>query len=297
MKDRFDGEKDLISILVPTRKRPLNVIRLVDSALRTADEPSKIEFLFYVDEDDATFKIDFKKNTRIKVVVGPRTWISLAHNVLYTHSSGEILMYGADDIVFKTAGWDKSIKDTFNNMSDKICLVYANDGVDQSQSIARHGFIHRRWFNITGSAFPSLRNVPIDLWCTEIANKINRLRYLDDVLIEHVHFRQGKKAQIDQTYIDAIGRAKSWDSKITYKKLNYEMRVDIILLSEHMESKTKLEVNYIIGDFLAKNYWIVNKFKLDSRRLKTTRNIKLFFLVTKKIQLIFFIFIKRIVNR
>ena len=296
MKDRFDGEKDLISILVPTRKRPLNVIRLVDSALQTASEPSKIEFLFYVDEDDSTFKFDFKENTKVKVVAGPRTWISLTYNVLYTHSSGEILMYGADDIVFNTVGWDKSIRDTFDNMSDKICLVYANDGVDQSQSIARHGFIHRRWFNITGTAFPSMRNVPIDLWCTEIAKKINRLRYLEDVVIEHVHFRQGKKALVDQTYLDAMSSAKSWDSKITYKKLNYEMRVDVVLLSEHMESKTKVEADYIIGEFLAHNNWITNRFKVDSRRLKTTRNLKIFFLVTKKIPVKFFHSVKRILN-
>ena len=43
-----DFSKDLISVLCPTRERPENVIRLVNSAKATAKNPDLIEFLFYV---------------------------------------------------------------------------------------------------------------------------------------------------------------------------------------------------------------------------------------------------------
>ena len=77
MNLRFQGVEGLISILVPTRNRPENVKRLISSALKTADYPNKIEFVFYVDEDDSSFDMKLR-NTKIIVVRGPRIWISLA---------------------------------------------------------------------------------------------------------------------------------------------------------------------------------------------------------------------------
>ena len=286
MNLRFQGTEGLISILVPTRNRPKNVKRLISSALKTADYPSRVEFVFYVDEDDSSFDINFR-NTKIIVVRGPRIWISLAFNILYTNSNGEIIMYGADDIVFRTKGWDSFVRNSFNNIEDKICLVYANDGVQQSQEIARHGFIHRRWFNVTGTAFPALRGMPIDLWCTEIARLLNRVVFLDKVVIEHIHFRQGKKAKLDQTYLDAIASARSWSYSETYRKLTYEMRVDRILLGEVMNPSPQIEKNYRIGEALSRNINVLNFFQLDRRKVKSLQNYEiiryLFFKVPKKL--------------
>jgi glycosyltransferase involved in cell wall biosynthesis len=268
-------QKELISILVPTRNRPKNVLRLIESAISTAKMSDKIEFIFYIDEDDQSMDMNLE-SSKVKFVRGPRIWVSLALNILYSHCNGEIIMYGADDIVFKSKYWDQKVRNTFNKYDDKICLVYANDGIDQSQEIARHGFIHRRWFAVCGSAFPSLRGFPTDLWCTDIAKLLNRLIYLKDVTIEHVHFRQGKKAMLDQTYIDAIKSAKSWNSKKTYKKLEYEMRNDRILLGEVLNPRLKPEKKYYIGELVSKNTYLVNYFGLDTRKLKSLKNHQIF---------------------
>jgi hypothetical protein len=39
-----------VSVLVPTRGRPHNMRRMVDSGRETAD--SRVEWVFYIDEDD-----------------------------------------------------------------------------------------------------------------------------------------------------------------------------------------------------------------------------------------------------
>jgi len=275
------GTKDLISVLVPTRHRPENVTRVIRSALTTADEPSKIEFLFYVDNDDITFPKSVI-NQQVKVINGPRVWVSLMLNILYANSNGEIIMYGGDDMVFKSQGWDTVVRNEFNKVLDKVCLVYMNDGVKQSQDIARHGFIHRKWFSVLGSAFPSGRVIPIDLWCTDIAKQLNRIRYVEEIVIEHVHYRQGGKAKLDPTYTDAANTSKSWKAMEVYRRLEPERRADRVLLSEVMIPKPKWEKKYFVGEFIADHKKTLKLDSLDSRRLRSLNNFRVFITIIKK---------------
>ena len=282
MANSNDGIRDLISILIPTRQRPRNVKRVIESALTTADEPSKIEFVFYVDNDDKTFPKSVV-NKQIRVIYGPRVWISLISNILYTNSKGEIIMYGGDDIIFRSKSWDTVVRNQFTEVLDKICLVYTNDGVKQSQDIARHGFVHRRWFNVLGSAFPSGRVVPIDLWCTDVARKLNRIRYIEDIIIEHNHYRQGGKAKNDPTYTHAANISKSWKASEVFKKLSSERRADRILLSEVMIPKPKWEKKYFLGEFIAAYKSALKLNSLDSRRLRSLNNSRIILTMMKKL--------------
>jgi hypothetical protein len=68
----------MISLLVPTRGRPANVARFLNSAAATARTPQAIEAVFYVDDDDPT-RDDVAEVVRRsggalakKVLVGPR---------------------------------------------------------------------------------------------------------------------------------------------------------------------------------------------------------------------------------
>jgi hypothetical protein len=276
------GTKDLISVLVPTRHRPVNVKKVISSALETADQPNKIEFLFYVDDDDSTFPKSVI-NKQVKVINGPRVWISMMLNILYANSNGEIIMYGGDDMVFRSQSWDTVVRNEFNEVLDKICLVYTNDGVKQSQDIARHGFIHRKWFSVLGSAFPSGRVIPIDLWCTDIAKQLNRIRYIEEIIIEHVHYRQGGKAKLDPTYTDAANTSKSWKALEVYKKLDCERRADRVLLSEVMVPKPKWEKKYFFGEFVAAHKKTLRIDSLDSRRLRSLNNFRVIVSIIKKL--------------
>jgi glycosyltransferase involved in cell wall biosynthesis len=98
----------MISILTPTRERPENVRRLIASVVSTAKEPLNVELLFYVDHDDQTFPEDVLSDN-VRLIRGPRMWLSLLQNVLYASSRGEIVMYAGDDLVFETFGWDTRV--------------------------------------------------------------------------------------------------------------------------------------------------------------------------------------------
>ena len=116
-----------ISILCPTRERPDQVLRLIESVLENAQRPETLEILFYIDNDDETFPNIDRFGKAARVFRGPRTWISNAHNILYSYCKGEIVMTAADDLVFRTPGWDSAVYTAFDSIEDKIALVYGND--------------------------------------------------------------------------------------------------------------------------------------------------------------------------
>ena len=70
-----------ISLLCPTRKRPDNVLKMVNSAYDTALNKN-IEFLFYVDEDDDSFPEKALSHVNYRKVKGQRIGISSSINKL-----------------------------------------------------------------------------------------------------------------------------------------------------------------------------------------------------------------------
>jgi len=273
----------LISILIPTRERPNNIKRVVSSALLNAKYPNLIEFLFYVDNDDKSFPPDLQ-HPNIKIIYGPRVWLSIMQNTLYIHSVGEIVMYAGDDIEFCSQYWDDQVREEFLKVKDKIILVYGNDLGSYGSKIAILGFLHRNWIEAIGSFSAPSRLSLSDLWHTENARKLNRLVYLPNLHIKHIHYRQGNKEAIyDETYKTANASSRSWAPIITYKKLKRERRIDRILLTEVMEYPTKIENWYFLGELVAKYKNKIGLGSLDARRLRTVNNLEIIQLITRNL--------------
>ena len=274
--------EQMISILTPTRLRPENVKRLVSSARLSAISPELLEFVFYVDNDDTSFPREII-DSGILVVDGPKIHMSLMQNVMYTKCHGEIIMYSGDDLVFKTFGWDEVVRLKFNGVKDGVLLVHAND-LAHGAKIATHGFLHRNWINAVGSWVAAGRGSLFDLWLTEVARKIGRICYLEDVEIIHLHYRQGSGlAEFDQTYKNVSMANASWVPVKTYNKLKRERRIDRILLTEIMNPKPKIEKSYMVGEFLAANKNRLGMHSVDSRRLRTLNNWEVFPLLARNI--------------
>jgi hypothetical protein len=273
----------MISILTPTRSRPENVKRLVSSIFATANNPNEIEILFYVDEDDFTFPIEMESEN-VRVIRGPRMWLSLMQNILFSQCRGEIIMYAGDDVVFKTHGWDTSVIEAFNKFPDKLVLVYPNDLATHGAKIALHGFLHRRWVETVGYWVAPGRGSLYDLWHTEVARHLGRLHYLNDVHVAHIHYRQGnKQAKYDEVYAYVSTSNRSWSPWKTYRRLNRERRIDVILLQEKMSGTYPRELKYFLGDWLSERTEFFGLQSLDKRRLKTLTNFEFFHVVMSNI--------------
>lgn len=216
-----------ISILCPTRGRPENVLRLLESLKKTSTIMPEV--LFYVDEDDLSFPqaLPFPDTEAIR---GPRLLMSKMWNHLAEAADGEILMIGADDIVFKTKGWDDHVRRAFAAFPDRLVFVHGDDGVYQ-EKFGTHGFLHRNWIDATGYICPPYFSADfVDTWWNEISNALNRRIYLP-FITEHMH-PLFKKAAFDQTHKDRLarleGNQKLYEELLAERKADFEKLANII---------------------------------------------------------------------
>ena len=263
------NHEEKIAILIPTKARAKRLRTTIQSCLETASKPELIEFICYVDHDDNSYDDIKKKN--IKIIKGPKIWLSGMYNALTTHTQAEILMYGSDDIIFKSKNWDKKIRESLNEFDRKFGLIFPNDLSSHSGKIATHGFVNRIWLDTLGYLLPPyFVDTHTDLWITELARKLNRLTYLDDIVIEHKQYRQGK-ANFDSTYKDRIKSTEIQKTNKTYKKLKREFWIQLILAAHKLKIEYPRKINYLLGQSLS----LLNRNANDTTKLKylTTTNL------------------------
>lgn len=178
----------MISVLCPTRNRDENVRQLLNSIEETR-RGVPVEVVFRTDEDAPLRRKLPDWATEIR---GPRGILSDMWNEAYRHCTFDIVMQCGDDIMFRTPGWPARVLQEFEQVPDKIALVYGDDGF-QHERLATHGFLHRRWVEAVGHVTPPYFSSDWgDQWINDVAGMIGRLRYMPDVLTEHLHPAAGK---------------------------------------------------------------------------------------------------------
>jgi len=157
------------------------------------------------------------------------------HNAMLKEVVGPIIHQGADDIVYRTKGWDTAVKKAFDQFEDKIALVYAPDGFQNgSVPICTHGFFHRNWIDLIGYINPPHFHIAYgDTWVTEVAEMIGRRVYLEEIVIEHIH-PAANKAAWDATYTDHLKRPVS-DERPIYDRLAYKRKEEADKLKKYIE--------------------------------------------------------------
>lgn len=191
----------MISLLTPTRNRPRNLRRLVDSVKATATNMPEI--MCYVDEDDHSYvESGFPEVTFHRA---PRIIMSDMWNVLSKRTEADICMLTGDDMVFRTNGWDVEVEAAFAACPDKILLVFCQDKSKYGGQFATHYFVHRRWIDAIGFTGSGFSADFCDKWMNDVADAIGRKQFLPNPVIEHLHW-VWKKAKKDQTYLDNLAR-------------------------------------------------------------------------------------------
>lgn len=199
----------MISILLPSRGRPENVDRLVDSVMDTAE--GQVEIILYLDEDDDTQHRYPLKNPIVKGYLTKRTVLSMYWNLAYEKATGSIFMQCGDDIVFRTKGWDTKVKEAFDKYPDKIVLVYGDDGDPTEKTHGTHSFLHKNWVEAVGYFVPPYFTSDFsDTWINDLADGIGRKAKVD-ILTEHMHPAFGKGA-LDLTHAEKYVR--HWTDKM-----------------------------------------------------------------------------------
>jgi hypothetical protein len=200
----------MISVLIPTRNRPVQLLRTINSAYATAKNKGGVEFVLYVDDDAVTSSLPTvgcldPAAYAVKAVIGPRITLTDCWNKCLPLASGDIYCQGNDDIIFRTPGWDGIVEYMFSFTPDRILLVHGSDCGLHYGDFGAHPFVHKKWVDTLGYFLPPYFSSDFgDLWLHVIAEALGRRRYLP-FEIEHMHFCLGK-AKIDQTTADRLER-------------------------------------------------------------------------------------------
>lgn len=201
----------MISLLLPTRQRPRQLKRLVDSVNATKAS-EMIELVTYIDDDDHSYD-DLELDILWHKVRGPRNIngavnLSVMWNECYEQSCGDVVMHCGDDIVFRTQGWDAVVAQAFAQTPDNILFAFGRDGFQDGNNFGTHGFIHRDWIDAVGYLFPPHYVSDFnDAFLNDVSKLIGRHREIP-IFTEHMHFICGK-AEIDQNTRDRLERHES----------------------------------------------------------------------------------------
>ncbi len=179
-----------ISILLPTRGRKDVMLSSVEGLLSKASDPSRLELLLGIDDDDDGIQEFVKENlapvcnklgVECKAQIFPPLGYGKLHhyvNTLAAHATGEWLFFWNDDGLMVTQGWDDVI-DTYNG---EFKLLGPKDN-HNGHPYAIFPIVPRDWFVLMGHLSQNAQN---DAWLSHIAYMLDIFERID---VEFIHDR------------------------------------------------------------------------------------------------------------
>lgn len=177
-----------IAILCPTRGRPEQFRRMVDSVNRTAK--NAVVFSGSNGNDDYVqhhFPIDYPTCMM---------WNELCAIALLNKDT-KLFMLGADDTIFSTPCWDEALIDHYSNLENKIHVYAFQDSRDPDGT--PHPVVTREWIDALGYFMPPIfLHWYVDTWTVELAKRCGVFTHMKDYLL--VHDKPSDKGMADETH-------------------------------------------------------------------------------------------------
>jgi hypothetical protein len=204
-------------VIVPTRGRPQNAARLVQAFEDT--DSLNAELVFVADDDDPELPAYHEAAPRLLIhrggtgqgMTAALNWAAGLYDGIYDH-----LGFMGDDHLPRTRGWDAHVLGALDAPEPRQpWIVYGNDLL-QGGALPTAAFLPSRLVRALGfMAPPVLRHLYVDNFWLELGQALGGLRYLPDVVIEHIHPAAGKTAMdaryeaVNSSEADALDR-RAW---------------------------------------------------------------------------------------
>lgn len=196
-----------IAVIVPTRGRPQNAERLQAAFDDTVGYDSDTHLIFGLDDDDPMLE-DYQARDLNNWDVGPRLRMAGTLNAIARRTAPEcdIIGFMGDDHLPRTKGWDDRIRDAMVPGG----VVYCNDLI-QGANLPTEVFLDARIVREVGGFVPDgFIHLFLDNTWKTWGERAGTLRYLDDVIIEHVH-PVAQKTEWDAGYVE-VNSSAVWDA-------------------------------------------------------------------------------------
>jgi glycosyltransferase involved in cell wall biosynthesis len=181
----------MLSALMPTKGRVSLAKRAIESIKDTAWGP--IEVILGVDESE------FQDYCACKV---PLFAYPDGHggswkmHRLAKQASGEAMMCFHDDMVAVTQGWDRRFRELLRE--DPYRVLYFKDDPKRHRGLTEP-VVSRKWWELGGFYPDFFHHYGGDTFGVHIAEMLGKLVFVQDVVLEHRHFKNGS-APYDDTY-------------------------------------------------------------------------------------------------
>lgn len=174
-------------VIVPSRSRPQNIAALWDAWQTTSTDAA--DLLVAADDDDPTLA-EYKQvcaDRGIELTVGPRLRMCPTLNKVAVQRSPHYFALGfmGDDHRPRSSGWQDAYLDALRDLGTGF--VYGNDLLAGERLPTQVAMTSDIVQTLGWMAPPGLKH----LWCDnswiDLGRAISRIRYLPDVIVEHLH--------------------------------------------------------------------------------------------------------------
>lgn len=180
-------------VIVPTRGRPQNAARLTKVFEKTGSLNADLAFV--ADHDDPELPAYLRVVSRLLIhgredgtgrgMTASLNWAVSLYADRYDHFG-----FMGDDHLPRTAGWDAHVLGALNVGGPQV--VYGDDLL-QGENLPTAAFMPARMVRALGwMAPPVLRHLYVDNFWLELGQALGSLRYLPEIVIEHIHPAAGK---------------------------------------------------------------------------------------------------------
>lgn len=182
--------RPLFSLIVPTRGRPAQLRRMLDSVARTASHPERIEVVLVVDADDPASRATHPRLSVRHAVVSPGLTMGALNNAGFAASAGDYVMLLNDDVIVRTRAWDAITVACLQRFPDPFVLLHVNDTL-MREHLCTFPLTSRAFYELAGAVCPpEYERYRIDDHIEDVFNLLavlgeRRVVYLPDVVFEH----------------------------------------------------------------------------------------------------------------
>ena len=188
-------------VVVPSRGRPENAERLAQAF---KDTNTEADLYVIIDNDDPKWNEYAKSENYKKLPADNKTGgcaKSLNTGAVYLLDITKFPLYDyfvfmGDDHIPRTQGWDKAF---IQALGQNTGLVYGDDLLQGANLPTAFGMSRDLVNELRGMTFPGCVHLFFDNFVKQLGLDLEYLKYLPDVIIEHLHPVAGK-AEMDEGY-------------------------------------------------------------------------------------------------
>ena len=188
-------------VVVPSRGRPENAERLAQAFKDTGAEA---DLYIVIDNDDPKWN-EYAKSENYKKLPADNKTGGCAKSL----NTGAVLLlditkyplydyfvFMGDDHLPRTPGWDKAF---IQALGTNTGIVYGDDLLQGANLPTAYGMTRDLVDELRGMTFPGCIHLFFDNFVKQLGLDLEYLKYLPDVIIEHLHPVAGK-AEMDEGY-------------------------------------------------------------------------------------------------